>query len=51
MDLVAEELEERKNVLDSLAAARKVSLGLLEGRLLRQKEATATATRRPESIV
>jgi hypothetical protein len=40
MDLVA---EERKNGLDSLADARKVSLGL-EGRLRRQKETTATAT-------
>jgi hypothetical protein len=40
MDLVA---EERKNLLDSLADARKVSLGL-EGRLQRQKETTATVT-------
>jgi hypothetical protein len=40
MDLVA---EERKNVLDSLADAPKVSLGL-EGRLRRQKETTASVT-------
>jgi hypothetical protein len=39
-DLVA---EERKDVLDSLGDARKVSIGL-EDRLLRQTESTASAT-------